>query len=260
MNLNIHYNSKDLSRELEDYSGSGKGIVIESSKKLFVGFHKPIDDIYLEIVEKLETDAIIKVEVDTANGLKEVLLRDSTFGLSHSGRLSWKTNKSEQVKFNRNGKDLFWVSISFDKDIGERKFIGINTIFSEDSDLDEEYPNIAKFHPEGATSFIKFHMAARKDIVQILRKRYMVDAKLLDQFDLLKIEEVRSAAKYLTLAKIFFWLADTADDKWRIKSKEFYGIFSDFIDVVTLTIDKNDNGIVDSAEDNAIHTVLVMRE
>lgn len=261
MNLTFNFDSKDLSREWKDYSGPGHEITIASGKKIFIGYHKPIDSVYVEIFNSITTETILKVEVDKASGASEVEVYDETYGLDKSGVVSWKYDKKLHVPVLRFGKALYWYQLSLDVDSQPRKIIGINTIFSYDSDLREEQPNIIDFLPEGATSFIMFHMSSRKEIVQILRKKFLTESKLLDQFDLLNIEEVHQASKYLTLSKIFFSLSGGAqDDKWGIKSKEFYNTFTDFIDATTLSVDKNDNGIADPAESNAIQSIRIIRE
>lgn len=273
MDLTLNYNSKDYSLTWEDFKGDGTPVSLLSTEFILIGYHKPISNFYIELFNAEDengeqapvSESLLKVEYENNTGFIPVTdLHDYTLGLNGPGKLCWTPEYNNQIKTIKFGKVMYWYKLSASIDAPLRTIIGINTIFSYDSDLEEEYPNINKFLPEDeqgnkAKSFIKFHMSARKEIVQILRKKFIMDKKLLDQFDLLNIDEVRQASKYLTLAKIFFWLADTVDDKWRTKSKEYDKTFADFIDAVTLTIDKNDNGVIDSVESNAIQVTQVIR-
>jgi hypothetical protein len=144
---------------------------------------------------------------------------------------------------------------------------GLNLIFNSDSDLKEEYPSINDMLPEGKTSFINFSVASRKDILSYFKAQgklvttgdFASDTKMIDQFDLLNYEEIRDASKFLTLAKIFYWVSDAVDDKWHQKAKMFEAKYGEKISMINLSIDKNDNGIADNTENNAIQFAQIVR-
>ena len=146
---------------------------------------------------------------------------------------------------------------------------GINLVFSDDNDLKEEYPSVMGMLPDGELSFINFHVASRKDILSYFRaqgkliekadKNY-VTTKKIDQFDLLDYEELRDASKFLTLSKILKWVSDANDDKWYQKAKDYEVKYSEKINAVNLSLDKDDDGKVDNNELNAIQSITIVRQ
>ena len=258
--LTINYKTKDLSLKLEDYSGAGETITLLSSEVIYIGYYKPINSLYLDFASVVNSSSIVSLKYDTVSGLSDVSeLIDHTKGLGESGEISWSVPDSTQVKSTLFGKELYWYRLSVDVDTVARVLRGINVLFSNDKDLSEEYPGIENNLPSGQTSFINFHVAVRKDIVQSLRKKYSANNKMLNQFDLLNNEEVRDASKYLTLAKIFYWLSDAPADKWAEKFKFYYAKGEECLNNITLTIDTNDDGIAQVSEQNNIQFVQVVR-
>lgn len=258
--LNINYNGADLSVKLEEFALPSVAITLLSSEFIYIGYYKPITNIYIELANSVLSLSNIKLEYDTITGLVEVdNLIDRTSGLGNSGRVSWEIGNDRQVMSTRGNKTLYWYKLSVNIGTVEMSYVGINVLFSDDTDLEEEYPGILNNLPEGKTSFVNFHASARKDIVQSLRKRYDASTKRLTQFDLLNNEEVGQASKYLALSKIFNHLSDAPGDKWSEKSKDFYLSHSNYLSNVEITIDTNDNGVVDEEEKTAVQFARLAR-
>jgi hypothetical protein len=140
-------------------------------------------------------------------------------------------------------------------------FVGI--VFSEDKDLKIEYPNIGDYLPEGDSSFLRFHVAARDAIVQWFRGKGIstvvgTEAKNLTEWDFLDIDEVKNASKFKTLAKIMRWLSDASDDKWYQKALDFENMGNNSLDVYFISIDKDRDGEADTNE-TLLTTDLVIR-
>ena len=123
-----------------------------------------------------------------------------------------------------------------------------------------EVRNINDYLYAGDSSFIAYHVAARNEMVQALRnggyrkfeeinnitnitKKYMNIIK----WDLLELGEVREAAKYLALSKIFFDVSENVDDKDFQKYSEFKSMYGQAFDLFYLSLDKDDDGEIDDA-------------
>jgi hypothetical protein len=259
--LTINYNSTDLSLKLEEYALPSMAITLLSSEFIYLGYYKPISNVYLELVNSVTSASTMAVKYETASGFVDVVnLVDHTNGLGSSGKISWETDKSLQISSTLFGVTRYWYKLSVDISTVAMTFLAINVLFSNDKDLVEEYPGIMDQLPTGNLSFVNFHSSARKDIVQVLRKKYSSGKNLLTQYDLLDNEEVRLASKFLTLSKIFEWLSDAPADKWEQKSKLYYNKYADYINNITLTVDVNDDGVVQEEERANIQFVRLVRE
>jgi hypothetical protein len=60
--------------------------------------------------------------------------------------------------------------------------------------------------------------------------------------------EIREAAIFLALSKIFFNLSDSPDDHWWIKYREYADKYEAKMTVARLSIDTDDDGITDEDE------------
>lgn len=257
--LKVFYNGSDLSQKLEEFNSQGVSIALAPGDLFFVGYHKPFNNIFLEFETTELSLATLTLKQDLTNGPAIVKnLTDKTNGLGRSGRITWENDKG-QLKTERFGIEAFWIKFEVDLVTDERHLMGLNALFSTDQDIEEEYPDIKDYLPKGKNSFVSFHASARKDIVQVLRKRYQGQDKLLNQFDFLNIEEVRQASKYLTLSKIFDWLSDAPNDRWGEKAKAFYNKYAEYINDVLVTIDSNDNGAIDEEEKVSVQFVRLVR-
>jgi len=115
---------------------------------------------------------------------------------------------------------------------------------------------VTDYLPTNEVSFVKFHEAARDEIIQEIRNKGMLVgssqalSKQIDVFDLLDISEFRNVSKYLTLSKILFWLSDAVDDKWQKKAEKFHKSYLDSLDLAYTSIDFDDDGQKDVTERN----------
>jgi len=140
---------------------------------------------------------------------------------------------------------------------------GVNILFSSDIDIVEEVPYIdgnINYLPRGFTSYVPYHQAARKTLIQELRNKGK--AKInnkefntsnnfwsnLTQFDILDRTELAEAAKQKVLEILFFNTSDEADDKFEQKSKEHRSKYADAFSLAFLSLDTNDDGIVTQGE------------
>jgi hypothetical protein len=191
-------------------------------------------------------------------------LKDMSFGLSKAGFISWDRNQSNEAK----DGSLFSYRISIpaapDPDTVEVDFKGINLVFSDDYDLVDEYPSILSHLPADQTTFIRFHSAARDEIMTDLKQAGVfiqkdIDSKKqIDQWDLLDKDEVKEASKFMALSKIFKWLSDEKDDRYDVLSSKYQAEAGESLSPL-ISIDSNDDGKRDSDEELAPQVILVGR-
>lgn len=252
--LKIMYAGNDISREQSRYEYLPNTLDL-NDYNLFIGYYKPIDTLFINVV-KNTNDLVLDVKYYATAGFESVTgVKDLTFGLSGPGFLSWNNKQVGQVKTELFGEELYWYQLTAST-AHNIVFRGISTLFSDDYDLIAAYPSIMNHLPEGQESFVRFHEEAAKDIIIDLRRTGLViNGKLsepavrkqLDAFDLLDKEEVRDAAKYFTLSKIFSWLSDAPGDKWENLASKYEAEAAGSLTPL-ITIDKNDDGIKDEWE------------
>lgn len=261
--LEIYHNASRHSFELEDYTTDSVSVDFSLSGEIHIGYYKPINALFVEITALTH---VASLDVEYFNGSSFVSvsnLHNSTKNLQRSGFIHWDRNQDDEQETTLNSKELFWYKIKLTGATPTIVFKGINLNFSNDNDLKEEYPNIMDHLPDGETSFVGFHQAARKDIITYFRNQGKLvrglNPKKLDQFDLLDFTEVREASKFLTLSKIFSWLSDGVDDKWYQKSRDFVGKYGDKINLFYLSFDQDDDGKESANEKNGIKSVSIIR-
>lgn len=260
--LTIIKDALDYSLDLESYTTGSEDIPFISGESMLIGYYKPINALFIEQTA-ISHNSQLSIEYWNGSWV-ELGFKDYTNSLKNSGFIKWDRNLDGQKKTVLFGSDLFWYRLKLTGDNQTITFKGINLNFSDDSDLKEEYPNIMDHLPDGASSFVNFHQAARKDIITYFRNQGKVvnsnDPKKVDQFDLLDFEEVREASKFLVLHKIFMWLSDSIDDKWYQKANDFAKKYSDKINLFYLSLDTNDDGQADPDEKMAIKSVRIIRQ
>lgn len=262
--LTIIKGSSDLSQALENYLTDVEALDFSSGETLDIGFRKPFSDLFIEL--KPTTVVANVLQAEYFNGSWTSLsITDRTKGFNRSGFVKWDKSEIEDWEaVTLHGKELYWVRVSLQNDITDLEFSGINIVFSDDNDLKEGYPDIMEFLPENSQSFIAYHQEARNHILTYLRNKGKTISqqqryKLLDQFDLHNVEEVRQAAKYLALSNIFYNESDVVGDKWFQKAEGFKSKYGEAINLYSLSIDENDNGKEENSESNAIQYIRIQR-
>jgi hypothetical protein len=184
---------------------------------------------------------------------------DTTAALTRQGWLTWD-RPSDDSKDGDNYRYVFTLEDVSTLPTLNLSFVGI--VFSEDRDLKKEYPNIIDHKPENDSSFLRFHVAAKDSIVQWFKGKGQVTFngtkfQEVDEFDFLIPGELQMASRFMTLAKIFFWLSDSSDDKYYQKGKDFIAESYNSLDVYYVSIDKDQDATPDEAG-NLENTVQVL--
>lgn len=211
----------------------------QANDTLVVGYRKPINALYAEVTANSATDP--SAEVRYWSGLEWVQvtgLYDDTKGLSRSGFIQWDRNQQGEQLSTIDGMGLYWYRIKLSTD-AQLTLQGLNIVFNDLSDLENEFPLISGEQFLGSTSPIATLVNARDAISQRLN---------LSPWDLLHIPEVRLASVYFCLYKVFFNYSDDQGDTWFQKALHYQDQHFKALDKAQLTIDRDDDGKTDTIE------------
>lgn len=272
MKLKIVHNDVDLSLRLDSFSTAARSVVL-TTHPIYLGYHKPLKNIYIEQTTRPDANASLVLEYWNGSAWTGVpSVNDKTFALTTSGLISWPELDQTETTHLTYG-EMYWLRLTTDTNPASVLINGINLVLSNDLDLGF-IPNLTDYLPTDSTSFISFHQEARDIIVQTIRnsgKRILrfdpdgqtlndVSTRILDQFDLLQVEEFRNASKYLALHLIFDYLSKSDDDGYRLKSDRYFEKYTTSLNSNLASIDLNDNGETDEAENQMIQFIRIRRE
>lgn len=258
--LNIMWDNnsvfQDISMELNEYGRDTKVIDLSASQDyLYIGLYKPFSAIYAEL--KVVNSVANTLTAEYWNGTSWVALSnflDLSKGLTRSGFLSWSKDSS-WTSNSVNSTTLYWIRLRPSSDLsGTTELQGLNIVYADDQDLVNEFSRVNDYKATAQLSYINYHQSVRDDIVQQLRNsgKFKKDASLNDlditKWDFLQQEQIKKAAIYLCLSKIFFELSDSIEDKWYQRSKDYHDKGNAALQVYYLNIDLNDDGIEQDGE------------
>lgn len=255
----------DYSNEAVDYGRDSFSITLSvATDYIYIGFYKPINSTYLEISTASTVSTTLTGEY--YKGTWEALtgFHDDTTAFKRSGFLQWERNLSDEVVTTVNGSEMFWYRFKTALDTSPISFDGINMVFSDDEDLRRELFEVTKWIPPGENSHILTHVASRDEMVQAIRnngnkKLNGVTRKDITAFDLLDIEQVKTASTYLAMSKIFSAITDDPDDTYRQKSLQYRTMYDGAMNLVYLNIDSDDDGERDESENMAMQSNRLVR-
>ena len=267
----------DLSKKVFDFSRDSILLQMKNTSILYIGLRKPFNFFYASFIalNTIVNKLTIRYHDVTLDALKDVPnLNEETDGFTREGFITfdrpelnsqattaWKPTTIDNL-------ELFWLVITTDTSHDVITEVNaFNILFANDQDLIQERSNIVSKHAqkEPTKTWVIKHQAARDEIVQAIRTQgkkkvrdtgVLVPSRFLDitAFDFLRLGQIRQAAKWLALAKIFKnELSDAADDKWMVLGDEFESKFDDAFDLFLLSLDTDDDGEEDfeeNADDN----------
>jgi hypothetical protein len=264
MNLTVKHDDNgsfsDYSHKMGAYGRDAITLTITSAEDdVYVGFAKPINAMYVDITSAAGSESTMTLEYWDGSAWTSVSeLSDDTMGMNRSGFIRWnrEENLTDYAKNAVDGQTMYWYKLNPGADRTDIVLSGLNLVFSDDYELSLEQPYISDSEFLGnESSHIKTHVAARNEIIQKFRNKNYVkidpisgDPEDITPWDLLDIDEVRLAASYLALSKIYYQLSDNPEDVWAIKSVEYYNKFEKYVNVARLSVDTNDDGIQDDVE------------
>jgi len=229
---------------------------------LYIGYHKQVNAVYAEIDTVDASGSTLLVERFDGTVWVPVVHLDETEGMSRSGFITWDkafdSDPHEEIappEVEVDGITQTFIRFSYDN--GNTAVLdGLNLVFSDDQMLKREFPNILdpRILGAGQTSHITHHVASRNLMVQTLRNEGYIKhndvtgIESINQFDLIDIYEIREAATYLALSKIFFILSDEIGDNWWSKHKEYHKLYNQTFNTAKLSVDTDDDGIAEIDE------------
>ena len=258
----------DYSREALDFDRDTFTITLSSTTSyLYVGFYKPINTFYLELGTANTNAGILAGQYYNGTTWASMTgLFDETNSLTRSGFVQWDRNLLNEALVTIDSTELYWYRFRPSVTHSATVVNGLNIVFSDDNDLKKEYFEISESLPSGANSFILTHVAVRDEIIQYLRNSGHFKQSLatglnkdITIFDILEVGQLKLAASYLALSKIFLARQDDVDDVDLQRSRHFRSMYSTAIKTFYLDLDQNDDGIKDVSEQLASATGRLLR-
>lgn len=259
----------DYKNQALDFSRDNFSVTLTKDEDyIYVGFYKPINSIYVDMTTPNTASGTASFDYWNGTGFTTLDgLYDETDSFRRNGFVTWRRNQSLEVKTTVNSIEAFWYRIKLSATTSEISFRAINILFSDDQALKLKFNKILETEfLDGATSHNIVHAGVRDDIVEVFRRRgySKPDRKNIDKandlsnneanvtaWDLLDIYEVREAATYLALSRIFFDFSDTPDDIWMKKSLKYEDMYKSSMNMATLSMDEDDDGKIDKPENMA---------
>lgn len=218
--LNIDYEGSDLSNSLSDFNADTETITLANTEYIYISKSSRFNHIYVALATASTVSNTISVEVYSGSEWLSIEAIDDTKGFTRDGFI---TINSEAIWNASTYSDFYGchLRLSVAEDTSAMVVQAINILLSDDRELVKEFPAITQTDFKlGATSFNPIHQSVRDGIIQDLRNQGVrkIDGSIFDAFDLVDIEEVRLAATYMALSKIFMNVSDNPEDNWRVKS------------------------------------------
>lgn len=256
----------DYSVELDNYLRDELDhTFVASEDYLYIGYYKPIRALYFEVERSVPPNHTSVFEYFNGSSFTSLEVTDYTDEMRRSGFVRWQV-PSDIAKTTVNSTELYWVRWSITGSNDSLKFKGVNLVLADDTDLLEIEPLINDFLPSGYNSFIGFHQSAKNEIIQTLRNagNFKLDRNTLSRtdlnvFDLLDPEQLKEAAKYLCLAKIYESLSDAPDDNYQLKFLRYYQNYKDAFNLFMKSLDFDDDGVEDDFERNRTNYGRIVR-
>lgn len=265
MKLKITHVSNDFSLKLASLAAEATAVNFGAGD-MEIEFHKPLKSIYVELVSRSETDTISLQYFNGSAFVPVPGFEDYTLGLTKSGYINIPEEVNQVAISGKFKLKLNTVNTT------EVQIRGIGLVLSCDDDF-RNVPNIADYLADGDSSFIRWHEEATNLIVQDLRcsgKRIVrrdnagsaqyLNARNIEVWDLLDLEEFRLASKYLALSLLFEHLSKSNEDHYAVKASRFHGLYNKNFNLNLMTIDNNDDGKTDPSEAAAVDFIRIIRE
>lgn len=262
-NSSFSDNSLDLNNYLQD-DVSLSWVALEDAQ--YIGLYKPFYNLYFELTTAASASPSLSIEYWNGSAWSALSVRDETKDLSRSGFIRWDRELTDWAATTVNSESAYYIRLTASVDFTVT-YRGINIVFANDNDLTAEQADVVtRYKASGDSSMIRYHVAARNEIIQSLRNSgYLTQQTLsenpnqITQWDLLDIDEPRQAAKFLALSKIWFDVSNETDDKSWQKYKENYSHFGSAYKLFFQSLDSDDDGVQDQSEKMKMRTLRILK-
>lgn len=235
--------------------------LVAAEDYIYVGYMKPFGTLFAALTTPNVNANELTAEIWNGSNWATIALTDESRGLTRSGYMFW--DSASMVASTVDSKSAYYIRIKPSADHSATSIRGINLVFADDSALKSEFFEIdnSNLLPPGESSHLVHHVAARNTIIQRLRNMQYIKVDStgkyvnITQWDLFDLFEIRQASIMLTLSKIFFNLADSTDDQWWAKYREYQDKYEEAFKLARLSLDMNNDGIKNDNENLTIYKV-----
>lgn len=255
----------NYSADAQDFKRDPFTAQLTTDDFIYVGYHKVINALYIYLTQENTVTSSLSLEYYSENGWSPLQVSDDTRAFTRSGFITW-SRPDNAAPLTVGGIEACWVRIASNDDIDAVGFQAINLIFADDNDVCSEVPALLDpcFYQAGQSSHILHHVAAKNYIMGRLRslgyiKYSATGEQNITEWDVLDIYELRQSATYYAISQIYFNLADTPEDQYWAKYKEYEQKFEESFALGRLRIDIDDDGQVDPVEKRPIKSVRWVR-
>ncbi len=268
----------NVTMEMRDYLRDPQTLnFLGAADRIYVGLYKPFNSLYVELNEVPVSPTGLTFRYSTDSGFQSLEVNDDTKGFERSGFWTWDRQSIQEtwVESDVNGLSMFWVEIELATTPYDLSLKGVNIVFSDDYCMQVKSPFVMDKLPKNDTSFIRYHVAARDEIVQILRNGGYIkmptgvedlffepsnNRENITKWDLLDREEVKEAATFRAMSMVYFNESRNVQDKEYNLYRDYQGKFGQSFKLFYLSLDINDDGKVDTNEKLANNEVTVVYE
>lgn len=262
----------DRTEEAFDVTQDSVAFAWDSGDKVYIGRDKPFTAVFFhpdpDHLNAVTSTALTAEYYDGTTWQTLTLLVENTKVFSRSGFIKWALPYADTTESDLdwestevNSIDKYWVRLNIGANMtAGSKLLGMTLIYSDDSALKEKDFGILNLLPKDedgvrATSHLLSHLAARDEIIQRLRNDGKIKissetskAEDIDEWDLLKIGQIREAATQKALSLIYLTASDTRDDVYWAKHELAESKFESALKLSLLAIDADDDGEPDDNE------------
>lgn len=238
---------------------------VAAEDAIYIGLFKPFYSIFLNINNVSVGSNGLTAEFSNGAGFSPLAVTDDTKGFTRNGFIKWEKDVFDSwLSQDVNGISLFWIRFTLTTDF-TADIQGLNLLFANDDDLRGVQRDIDRYRFSGDTDFVPYHVSARDEIIQSLRNsgystRINTSAPNdLTQWDILDINQVRNAAKYLALSNIMFDVSANETDKYYQKWRDYKSMYAEAFKLYLLWLDRDDDGELDASEQEYFRSVRLMK-
>ena len=266
MNKRILYSDngtiRDFSVNLNKYNATESEFSYVAGEDFFyIGSRLAFNSIYFKLnaSNTLPTSMIIEV-FDGQNWVLVNELIDETEGFSKSGNITFVPDRDSQWQVsdtNSSGQvvdglesvkiyDKYWIRVSFTDDLdADCSLLWVGSIFSDDSDLGAEYPDLVKTSVISAFQSGKLHWEEQHvKAGEVLIQDLMINRVIMESGQMLEREDYRIASVQKVAEIIFNAFGDDYTDQKQRAREEYQRRLSNPMK----KIDTNFNGVEEKSE------------
>lgn len=209
---------EDASIVLSNYASGVKTISpVKNRDCIYIGTRLPFNHIYFKMESAQIVTPVMKVEYYTGQSWQEVVeVLDETEGFTKSGFIQFTPNRGSswsQVTVGESNSpisglgskviyDLYWIKLSFDADLVDVDLGWVGSLFSNDTDLGTEYPDLVRAttltsFKVGKTNWEEQHARAASILIDdlvnkgiILGKEQILDWREFTNASICKVAEL----------------------------------------------------------------------